>query len=594
MPDKDTLQNTFPILNLPPTSYTELIKLHRASTKKKKNIFKIKILSNITVTPIKEILELTLWNNNINAQVKIGEYDNIVQDSLLKESNDCVIIYWELWNLFPNAASKLESLSKTEFFEIQNRLKNDLQLTVKNLQKNKLVLFNLFSNIPYNRSDGSRNRLNKLVDFGNKVLEDIESSNLQLIDINQIHSLNAISQTVDFRYLHKAKSLYTPLFYRHYASIVCMNIIKIQGVVKKVLVLDCDNTLWKGVLGEDGINGIDMASTSAVGSIFNDVQLIFKGLKKKGVLICICTKNNQEDIDILLDSHPDLIIKRKDLVYISANWEPKPKNLKKISKSLNLGLDSFVFIDDSNFEIGLMKEKLPEVVSLKVPEELSKYPLFALNLSGIFNIENRTEEDASRTDMYQAEVLRKQHLKESNSVDSYLKSLNMRLSFFYDSEKYLNRIAQMTQKTNQFNLTTIRMSESDVLKYIKSKDNFVVCSSLIDRYGDNGVTALCFVSFNEPKIAKIDNLLLSCRVLGRNVEYVFLNKIIAEISSRGAKKLLAKFIPTAKNKQVSDFYKKNGFTKIKEENNELFYSLEISKFTSKNIQYIKCDRKDKQ
>ena len=284
MPDKDTLQNTFPILNLPPTSYTELIKLHRASTKKKKNIFKIKILSNITVTPIKEILELTLWNNNINAQVKIGEYDNIVQDSLLKESNDCVIIYWELWNLFPNAASKLESLSKTEFFEIQNRLKNDLQLTVKNLQKNKLVLFNLFSNIPYNRSDGSRNRLNKLVDFGNKVLEDIESSNLQLIDINQIHSLNAISQTVDFRYLHKAKSLYTPLFYRHYASIVCMNIIKIQGVVKKVLVLDCDNTLWKGVLGEDGINGIDMASTSAVGSIFNDVQLIFKGLKKRLIM----------------------------------------------------------------------------------------------------------------------------------------------------------------------------------------------------------------------------------------------------------------------------------------------------------------------
>lgn len=591
MNEKDKLLDIFPILNLPPSNYAQIIKLHREFSKKKQKKFKIKILSNITINSLKEILELTLWNNNINAEITFGEYDNIIQDSLIENDNDCTIIFWELWNLFPNAASKLESLSNEEFIEIKNELKKDLQFATKNLQNNKLILFNLFSNVPYNRSDGHKNRFNKLVDEANKVLYEIKATNLNLIDINQIHYLNAISHTVDLRYLHSAKSLYTPTFFRHYACIVCMNILKTQGIVKKVLVLDCDNTLWKGVLGEEGINGIDMASTSSIGSIFNDVQLIFKSLKKKGVLICLCTKNNEKDINELIDTHPDLLIKKEDLVYIAANWDPKPNNVIKISKSLNLGLDSFVFIDDSDFEIGLMKEKLPEVTSLKVPEELTNYPLFALNLSNIFNNKNLTQEDLKRTDMYKAQVLREQKLKESDSVETYLKSLEMKLSIFYDSKRYLNRIAQMTQKTNQFNLTTIRMSETDVLQYINSDNNFVTCSSLSDRYGDSGVTAACFVSYDEPKVAMIDNLLLSCRVLGRDVENAFLNEIINEISKRGADKILAKFVPSTKNMQVDGFYEKFGFIKIKDKNNVSLYSLEISKYIKKIIKHIKCDIK---
>ena len=358
MNEKDSLKTIFPTLNLAPKSYATLINLHRTFNSRDGKKFKIKILSNITIAPVKEILEITLWNNNINAEVEIGEYDNIIQDSFLKERYDCIIIFWELWNLFPNAASKLETLSEAEFLKIKNKLKKDIEFTIKNLQKNKLIFFNLFSNIPYNRSDGFKNKLNELVNFGNKVLEKIQISNLNLIDVNQIHTLHSTLQSTDLRYLHKAKSLYTPLFLRHYASIICMNVLRVQGVIKKVLVLDCDNTLWKGVLGEDGINGIDMASTSAIGSIFNDVQQIFKGLKKKGVLICLCTKNNKEDIIELLKSHPDILIKHDDLVYISANWDPKPDNMLKIAKSLNLGLDSFVFVDDSDFEVGLMKKKI--------------------------------------------------------------------------------------------------------------------------------------------------------------------------------------------------------------------------------------------
>ena len=587
MTEKDPLQSIFPILNLPPLKYLDLIKSHQVSNNKKKNL-KVKILTNITLSPLKEILELTLWNNKLDAEVTFGEYDNIIQESLLNNQNDCTIIFWELWNFFQNAAPKLECMSKKDFIALQKKLKTDILLVIESLKSEKLVLINRFLNLPYSRYDGFQNRLNELVDFGNKILEDCQNQNLRLIETNQIHSMHSISKTLDTRYLYSAKSIYTHTFYRHYACIVCMNILKIKGNIKKVLVLDCDNTLWKGVLGEDGINGIDMSSDSPTGAVFNEVQLIFKSLKKKGILICLCTKNNNEDIEAVIDSHPDLIINSKDLVYISANWEPKPDNLIKMSKSLNLGLDSFVFIDDSDFEIGLMREKLPEVTSLKVPEKISEYPSFALNVSTIFEGHKLTEEDKNRTAMYKAQILRDKELKNSVSVVSYLKSLNMCLYFYLDSEKYLNRLSKMTQKTNQFNLTTIRMTESDVQKYINSTSDFVICSSLSDRFGDSGVTAACFISFKEKKTANIDNLLLSCRVLGRNVEYSFLEQIIKEISKRGAKELFAKYILSSKNKQVRDFYENFNFEKIKEDKNETIYRLNISNFRTKDTNYIKC------
>ena len=284
-------------------------------------------------------------------------------------------------------------------------------MVLDSLKSQKLVLINRFLNIPYSRYDGLHNRLNKLVDFANKILENCKNQNLRLIDVNQIHLLHSISKTIDNRYLYSSKSIYTHIFYRHYACIACMNILKTKGNIKKVLVLDCDNTLWKGVLGEDGINGIDMSSTSPTGAIFNEVQLIFKSLKKKGILICLCTKNNYEEIQKVIDKHPDLVISSKDLVYISANWEPKTNNLVKMSKSLNLGLDSFVFIDDSDFEVGLVRDKLPEVTSLKVPEKLSEYPSFALNVCGIFESHKITKEDENRTAMYKAEILRGTELK---------------------------------------------------------------------------------------------------------------------------------------------------------------------------------------
>ena len=584
--EEDKLETIFPSLILPPSRYTQLIKDHNGYPADQQNLIKIKILSNVTLSPIKEILELTCWRNGINGRVILGEYDNIVQESVVETTNDCVIVFWELWNLFPNAASKLETLSEIEFDNLKLKLKSELEFIVSNLKDTKLILFNRFSCIPCHRFDGYRGRFDALVDSANFALENIAANNLQVVDTNQIHNFNSLEKTLDLRYLYKAKSLYTAQFFRHYASIFCLNFLKMKGRAKKVLILDCDNTLWKGVVGEDGPENIEMATTSPIGSIFNDVQWMFKSLRAQGVLICLCTKNNDADIQDILISHSDLVIKQDDIVYISSNWRPKPENIIEISKSLNLGLDSIVFMDDSDFEIGLVREKLPQVLSLQVPKNLTDYPQFVRNLFGLFGTNRMTVEDKNRTAMYKAESGRNKLLQASNSIESYLESLEMSMFFDINQKTYLGRIAQMTQKTNQFNLTTLRMSEAEVLNYMTSEHCMVASFSLKDRYGDSGVTGASFVTFDGEHTAIIDNLLLSCRVLGRKVEQVFLNELISELSNRGVKRVLAKYRPTLKNNQVEKFYEAFGFGISGKTESDVDYELHLSTWTSKANNYI--------
>lgn len=583
--EKNELQQIFPSLTLAPSRYTQMIKEHSVFSPDLENRFEIKILSNITLSPIKEILELTCWKNGINSHVSFGEYDNIVQESLTQTRTDCVVIFWELWNLFPNAASKLETLSEVEFDELQSQLVSDIELVIRSLNDSKLILFNRFSCTPCNRFDGFRGRFESLVDFANLTLESLNANNLQLIDLDQIHRFSSFDQTLDLRYLYKAKSLYTAHFFQHYASICCLSLLKLDGGAKKVLVLDCDNTLWKGVIGEDGFDNIDMASTSPIGAIFNDVQWMFKSLKERGTLICLCTKNNDTDINEILSSHSDLVLKRSDIVYIASNWRPKPENIIEITNSLNLGLDSIVFIDDSDFEIGLMREKLPDVLSLQVPKNLTQYPQFIRNLIGLFGTNRFTSEDKNRTAMYQAEAERNNLLQESNSIESYLESLEMTMTFNIDANKYRSRIAQMTQKTNQFNLTTKRMTEVDVMSYMSSENSLVASFALKDRYGDNGVTGACFVSI-DGKTATIVNLLLSCRVLGRNAEVAFLTEVLNELNSRGVTKVIATYEASLKNNQVERFYDDFGFVSRGQVSSQHNYELDLSRWERKLIKHI--------
>ena len=266
-----------------------------------------------------------------------------------------------------------------------------------------------------------------------------------------------------------------------------------------------------GVLGEDGEENLEMNDLTFKGKSFCEVQNIIKGFQKKGILLALCSKNNADDVDKVLKSHPDMILQNADFVSKKVNWINKATNLKQMSLELNLGLESFVFVDDSEFEIGLIRKELPQVQAVLVPKEVSGYPAMIRGLEKDFFYPSATEEDIKKTVMYQEEN-RVETSQNFSSIDDYLASLGLVLTVSFNKEVSTARASQMTQKTNQFNLRTVRYSEAEINEFITNDNYLVSCFSLADNFGDYGVTGLAVVKIDKD-FAFFDTFLMSCRLL---------------------------------------------------------------------------------
>lgn len=286
------------------------------------------------------------------------------------------------------------------------------------------------------------------------------------------------------------------------------------------MVLDCDNTLWGGIIGEDGYNGIELSDSTMRGKAFREVQTIVKGLLRDGVLLALCSKNNSSDVDQVLNDHPYMILRNGDLVAQKINLQDKVTNLKELASELNLCLDSFVFVDDSSFEVGLIQKELPQVMCIQVPQKFSEYSSVIRKLRREFFSLARTAEDERKTIMYQQEHLRKEQSSEINSIDEYLTSLGLKIEVTWDPHITVSGAAQLTQKTNQFNLTTKRYTEADIHRMLSDSSYRIAPFSVEDRYGDYGVTGMTIIQRDKvvPNQCVIDSLLMSCRVIGRNIE----------------------------------------------------------------------------
>ena len=262
-------------------------------------------------------------------------------------------------------------------------------------------------------------------------------------------------------------------------------------IKKKVLILDCDNTIWRGILGEDGEENIEYKDTS-IGNCFFEVQQSVVNLVKKGVLLCLCTKNNHKDLEKLLKKNL-MPINLKNTTIIKANWNDKSENIKEIAKELNLGIDSFIFVDDSNYEISEVRSKLPMLKVFKVPDNTYDYPgFFRNNITNFFNNDNLTKEDKNRVNYYKNEIKRTKHSSKFKDKNKFIDSLELKLKIFSDNQNknYIKRISQMTQKTNQFNLTTKRYKEQDIKKFLKNKNIKIFTGDVSDKFGDHGKTIL--------------------------------------------------------------------------------------------------------
>ena len=332
-----------------------------------------------------------------------------------------------------------------------------------------------------------------------------------------------------------------------------------QGRSFKCLVLDLDNTVWGGVIGDDGLEGIVLGQGSPLGEAYVAFQDYARELSRRGIILAVCSKNDETNAIEPFERHPEMVLKRGDIACFVANWSDKASNIRAIAKELNIGIDSLVFIDDNPFERNLVRQELPMVAVPEVADDPTYYPR-AIADAGYFEGTAVTDEDRERSGQYQGNRAREELKSSVTDLDSYLRGLEMQLIWRGFDKIGLQRTVQLINKSNQFNLTTRRYTEEDVLAVMDDPRAFGLQLRLLDRFGDNGVIAIVIGRLTDDNDLYIDTWLMSCRVLGRQVEPTTLNLIAQQALRLGAGRLIGEYIPTQKNGMVKDHYAKLGFT----------------------------------
>ncbi|MBF0465914.1 MAG: HAD-IIIC family phosphatase [Nitrospirae bacterium] len=550
--------------------------------------YNVAVISNMIVVQVKEILEYSIRLLNINAFVEIGNFDNIVQESLRFCKNNLCVIFWELANVIEGLSFKAELFDDDGKNQIIEKVKMEIDMMFMNLRDTPLVLINKFSTLMFNSQNVQTNTYDKICDEINRYIETKKNPNTVIVDIDRVLARISIDRSIDFRNYYSSKSIYTVEFYKEYVMFINPVIASVNGKGKKVLVFDCDNTLWSGIIGEDGANGIDMSSNTARGSVFNEIQHIALSLNKKGVLLGICSKNNEDDVDEVLKTHPDMKIRNENLTVKKVNWDDKTINLSAVSTELNIGIDSMVFVDDSAYELGFVVRCLPEITTLQVPMDIYRYPNMLRETASLFYKTSESAEDSIKVRLYQEQSNRYTCKDSFECVEDYLKSLSLKMKIFVNDITIVPRMAQLTQKTNQFNLTTQRYTETDIRNFIKDENSIIFALEVEDKFGNYGITGLAIVKLRDGRQnAEIDSFLVSCRIIGRNIEFAFFDYIYRYLLNIGVKVICGIYKKTIKNKQVSDFYDKLCFSHIEnKDDTEQIYSLNVSAYTPMNVEYI--------
>ncbi|MDO9181953.1 MAG: HAD-IIIC family phosphatase, partial [Bacteriovorax sp.] len=447
-----------------------------------------------------------------------------------------------------------------------------------------LVIFNSISKLHFNTSVMSKNNYDIVIESINLFIDEHKPNNFIIIDMDKALGVGGVATALDTRGFYSSKNLYSIDFLKEYAMIISPCIQSITGSIKKVLVLDCDNTLWAGILGEDGHDGVKMSAHSYPGNIYYEIQSLALSLSQKGVILAICSKNNIEDVKKIIIERNDFQIPLSSFSSLKVNWKDKAQNLIEMASELNLGLDSFIFLDDSDFEIELIRQVLPEVKSIKVPSILDHYPEIFRELMKEFTLQKVTKEDLLRAQMYEDDKLRENSNNEKTNLAEYLSTLGIKITIELNSNKEIPRISQLTLKTNQFNFRTQRYTESDIIRMMSDTQFKIYSLSVEDKFGKQGLTGLIILKIKNKK-AFIDTFLLSCRILGRTIENSFLNHIINELKKNEIEILEGEYLQTLKNEQVKNFYSNYGFQAGAVNTN--IFELKIDHFIfKKDINYI--------
>lgn len=560
---------------------------------------KIAILGGSTTNDIKLVLELFLLNYGIQPIFYESEYNQFWQDATFENKEletfqpDIIFIHTTNRNIinFPKLTDEKEQVSSLleneyqKFATMWDHLNDIYHCPI--IQNNfDYPFYRLLGNKDATDIHGKTNYITKL---NLKFAEYAENNETFFInDINYQSAQFGLEKWADQFCWHMYK------YALAYSAIPTLsfnvaNIIKaIYGKNKKGLVLDLDNTLWGGIVGDDGVENLALGQETSEGQAYSAFQEYLKECKQMGIILNINSKNDEKNAIAGLE-HSDGILKPNDFIVIKANWNPKSKNIVEIADELNLGVDSLVFVDDNPAERAIINQHVPQVAT---PEMLSpdRY-IQTIDRSGFFEATNLSNDDLKKNEMYKENAERNKIMSSFANYDDYLKSLEMKSTIQPFSPLYMSRIAQLTNKSNQFNLTTKRYTQAEI-EAVAADDKYITLyGKLEDIFGDNGVVSVVIGHIVGSKL-DIDLWIMSCRVLKRDMEYAMMDALFHNAEERGVEEIYGYYYPTAKNGMVEDFYELQGFTKVSEdeEGNTVWKYAVESKYIEKN-KFIKVEGK---
>lgn len=533
---------------------------------------KFAILGGSTTSEIRNILELFLLDEGIEPEFYESEYNRYWQNVMFDEpalaafQPDIIFIHTTGRNIsaFPGITEDAETVGRKldAVFEPFRQMWEKIAQTY-----HCPVIQNNFEKPPY-RLMGNRDvwdihgRTNFVMRLNEKFCAYArEHSDFFINDIDFLSSCFGLQKWNAAYDWHMYKCAPAVAAVPELAFSVANIIKSIFGKNKKALALDLDNTLWGGIVGEDGADGIEIGQETPVGQLYSEFQSYIKAQKAFGTLLAVDSKNDEENALAGLN-RPDSVLKPDDFSVIKANWGPKDKNLAEIAEDLNIGTDALVFVDDNPAERHIVRSQIPDaaVPEMGEPQDF----ITVLDRSGFFEVTNLTEDDLHRGEMYRANAERAKQQAAFSDYREYLLSLEMKAEIRPFSSTYMARIAQLTNKSNQFNLTTRRCTEAELAQISSDPEYVTLYGKLTDKFGDNGVVSVVF-GHREAAVFHIDLWLMSCRVLKRDMEYAMMDELVRRCREAGITTILGYYYPTKKNRMVKDFYGTQGFAKISED-----------------------------
>ena len=536
---------------------------------------KLAVLSSSTTDHLLSGIRVAALRRNMWLQIHSGNYGQYIQELMSTNSEiyayepNVVLFSFDARHLLGRLDTKLcQAGANTLIDQMLNEIRPLWRIARERFgaQVIQQTLVPIFSSLAGNNEHRlAASPLTLLNQLNERFRREADTEGVDILSIDHQVGRDGLHAWHDPMLWYRAKQEVSPAAGPAYGELCVRIVAAQQGLSSKCLVLDLDNTLWGGVIGDDGLEGIRLGQGSALGESYVAFQNFVRDLSKRGVILAVCSKNDQTNALAPFTSHPDMVLKRDDISCFIANWNDKPSNLREIARRLNIGLDSLVFLDDNPFERNIVRAELPMVAVPEVADEPALYSQ-AIADGGYFEALQITKNDLDRSEQYRTNILRENMRESHTDLAGYLRSLNMEMYWSPFDNVGLQRIIQLINKTNQFNLTVRRYTEQEVLRIIENPNVITLQIRLVDKFGDNGIIGVVIGELIREEV-RITTWLMSCRVLGRQVEEETLNVLAREAQRMGASALVGEYLPTKKNGMVKDLYSRLGF-RILDESNE--------------------------